>query len=59
MNEQVDGERQDHEVEKPLVDRLAGAEERHLEVMPQLFGTPVLGYPLDPLGLLPVGVGRP
>ena len=59
VNEQVDGERQDHQVEKPLVDRLAGAEERHLEVMTQLFGASVLGDPLDSLGLLAVGIGRP
>ena len=59
VNEKVNGECQDHDMEKPLVDRLAGTEERHLEVVTQLLGAPVLGYTLDPLGLLSMGVGRP
>ena len=59
VDEQVDGKREDDEVEEALVDCLAGAEERHLEVMPKLLGTPVLGGPLDALDFLAVGVGGP
>ena len=59
MHEQVNGGGEHHQMEEAFVDRLAGAKERHLEVMSQLPGAPVLGDPLDPLDLAPVHVGRP
>ena len=43
MDEKVDGESEDQHMEESLVDRLAGAEQRHLEVMPQLLAAQILG----------------
>ena len=59
VDEEVDGEGEDQEVEEALVEGLAAAEERHLEVVPDLLGPLPLGRPRHAADLPAVGVGGP
>ena len=59
VNEQIDGEGQDQDVEESLVECLAAAEERHLEVVPDLLGPLPLGRPRHAADLLAMGIGGP
>ena len=56
-HEQVDGAGDDDQVEESLIERLAAAEQRHLEVVPELGRPPPLGRLLDPPDLQLVRVG--